>query len=137
MNELKKHNITIVVGDWSRDGHGMTETFSISSSLDRMKISEAYKKGVTKLGFSISECCQNYEDPYLDDTNVKLLEAAGFDLTSLDAFDPESEETLFSLLPDDFNNIYLFTVKLGDPSFEWEIIDSNRINIGGYGLFYG
>ena len=45
MAKLKNH-VTLVLGDWSHDGHGWTQNVYITSNLTRQEIEIAYAKGV-------------------------------------------------------------------------------------------
>lgn len=134
--------IALVVGDYSGDGHSKTDVFFITSNMDRKAIKEAYSKGSKKLGKDIVKTiCKNYEDSKFP---IKLLEKLGIDYTTLDGYHDYQDEfdsdfdTEVHVYQDDWVQIYLAVVKLGCPSFEYTMMDSNNIaiNIGGYGLYY-
>ena len=55
--------INLIVGDWSGDGHTVTETVTISSNCSVDSIRLAYKEGSEILGFDLSETvCREFED---------------------------------------------------------------------------
>lgn len=137
--------ISLVVGDWSGDGHDKRETVNIKSNLDKKAMEKAYKKGTKKLGFDFcKDVCAEYEDNKLPpeklDALVKLgLETKGmgleYDLKRI----KKDEGVEIGLWHDDFVEIYLFIVKLGDDEFTFEYLNADAnptINIGGYGMFY-
>lgn len=128
----------LVVGDWSDDGHGKTDKFLIYSNFSKEQILAAYKKGAMMLGVDVTrDVCHKYEDSYLENEQWKKFEAAGMTLHEL--FQDEEFETdidsKFCIYTDSFVRLWLFTVKLGDPSFENEFVRFSDIHIGGYGLF--
>jgi hypothetical protein len=142
------HMVNLVLGDWSQDGHNLTHTVTITSNLDKKALMSAYKKGVKKLDLDVqNEVAEEYEDGSLSIEQWKKLEAAGMTLEQLFAnekweFDEakealENKEDSFGVSYESFSRIWLFTVKQGNPEFEYEIEEgeSPNINIGGYGLF--
>lgn len=143
------HATTLVVGDWSDDGHGKTDVIIIHSNIESEKIMGAYRKASKKLGFKlIDDVCTDYEDSMLPTQDLKKLMDHGLRLEQIfepgydeleeakRALENESSEGI-SLWPDSYAKIFLFIVGLGDPTFGYKIVedDTSRINIGGYGLF--
>ena len=127
--------IKLVVGDWSNDGHGRTHSTSIRSSITNEEIQSAYELGVKNLGVSISTLCEEYEDSEIPSEARDVFVKAGYVPTD---FDPEMdtvEQCLEYIDPEAFVELYLFTVKQGNSEFTFEFIESDDINIGGYGLF--
>lgn len=145
------HSINLVLGDWSADGHSLTETVTIACNLDGDQLWQAYEQGVAKLGLNVSEdVAAEYEDSTITSVAWAKLAAAGMTLEGLYAdneydlkaardqlADDPTEEFRMSIGPDDFVRIWLFVAKLGDPTFEFVIEEDNKnsVNIGGYGLF--
>ncbi len=136
--------ISLVIGDWSGDGHDKRETINIKSSLDKKAMEKAYKKGAKKLGFDFcKDVCAEYEDNKIPseklDALVKLgLETKGmgleYDLKRM----KKDKDVGIGLWHDDFVEIYLFLIKLGNEEFTFEYLDVDTnptINIGGYGMF--
>lgn len=145
-----KHIISLVLGDWSSDGHGKTDTVNIKSNLDKNELFKSYKKGSKKVGFNfIDEVCSDYEDGLLSKNYLNLLVKQGFTVDSLgndisisnlievtEAFEADSEG--LDLDTETYTRIFLFITKLGNEKFQYEILkqkDSPTIEIGGYGLF--
>ena len=133
MSELI-NRVEFILGDWSHDGHGQTETISIMSNLNRKQIEKAYKKGSKLIDLDIVEnlCC-DYEDCSVSTDIVVKLKTAGYNLSEW-VFDPTGEDDA-TIDSDEFLEIYLFITKKGNPIFEYKITRSDAIEIGGYGLF--
>ena len=128
------NTISIVVGDWSDDGHGKTAHYQIQSNLSHKEISKAYKKGSKKLGFDFSETvASSYDDSEIPAEELVKLREAGWTGEFYDVAEPGEPQYLEA---DTFMEIWLFIAKLGNPLMEYEIpaVDST-LNIGGYGLF--
>lgn len=142
--------ISLVLGDWSGDGHSKTDTIVIMSSLNKKDVEKAYKNGTKKLGFDfINEVCEEYEDRLLPKDKLELLMKSGFKASDFgykskyelkelkDALEDECSPGL-GLWIDTFPKIYLFIVKLGNEDFKYRILEGAEnpsINIGGYGLY--
>lgn len=139
--------ITLVLGDWSDDGHGKSETIVVGSNLDKDEVFKAYQKGSKKLGFNfIDKIAADYEDNWLSSDKLgKLMEhgitpekffSNDYDLKQ--AKEALENEDGVGLWTDSYAAIFLLIAKLGNETFEYEILPedrSSRINIGGYGLF--
>lgn len=146
MNKKLTHVTSLMIGDWSGDGHSKTITTVIRSNLDSEQIGEAYEKGSKKLGFNfIEEVAADYEDSSLDLDKLKALIDAGLNIKETFAYDYEIKEVEkvlkdedpegYHLWTESYRSIFLFIVKLGDKDFKYEISQGNQITIGGYGLF--
>jgi hypothetical protein len=146
-HEALPYLINLVVGDWSNDGHSMTETITISSNLKKKDVEKAYKKGAKKLKLDVTEdVAADYQDGYIYDDQWKKLAVVGLtlenvfddDRLSLDEVTDELEDggRYFSIHPGAFANIWLFVAQQGNPIFRFRVNndDSPNINIGGYGL---
>lgn len=131
--------VTLVVGDWSRDGHEKTDTISIESNLSPKDIEKAYKKGTKKIGVDLSKTIvADYECNVMSSADVAKFVAAGFDLQEfLGAYYEINEDGSLELGVDEFVDLYLFVVKTGNADFISKRIEPySNINIGGYGLYY-
>jgi hypothetical protein len=131
------YNIELVLGDWSRDGHNQTESFMILSSLDCGSLERAYKKGSKLVGFNLSEqVCHGYEDNEIDNDHLDKLISLGFNASILEQYEYcKYTNVPIQLSTNDFYMIYMFIARLGNPELKYESLDSESINIGGYGLF--
>lgn len=141
-----EHLVQVVVGDWSNDGHGRTETFFIRSSLNGSELARAHAAGSSIVGFSLKDdVCTGYENSLITKAQLLKLQELGMtyetenrtddeDLITTDYRDREIEPS-FYIGREDFFNFYLFIATLGNPEFKYELIKPGKVNIGGYGLF--
>lgn len=124
--------VNIIVGDWSDDGHGKTETFAIKSNITRDEIDKAYTQAIKtypKLN-AFDSICEDYEDNSIPEDLLDELKLLGYQ-------PPKWMEKEFRVSREEFVDIYLFIVKLGNPAFEYSHVNHNELTIGGYGLFWG
>lgn len=124
------HYFILTLGDPSLDGHGKNAEYTVLCSHPTKKVKTAYQKAVKKLGFDITQECEEYEDSSL---SYETREAIKTHFPKLmKSIDPDY------IMEDDFVNIYLQMVKFGDPTIVCKIRktpDKDFIDIGGYGLF--
>ncbi len=136
MSELT-NTISLVLGDWSHDGHGHTDTVVILSNLTNKQIESAYKKGTKKVGFDfIKDVASDYEDSKISEEQLNKLISLG--LKGWDKVGDESDEDALYLYTEAYADIYLFIVKLGNEEFEYKILEGElnpEIHIGGYGMY--
>ena len=52
------------IGDWSADGHGMSDTYIIDTE-GTFDLEEDFARGVEVLGHDITKHCQDYEESYI------------------------------------------------------------------------
>lgn len=141
-------NITLVVGDWSGDGHSITKTIDIKTNVTTGELLEAYQAGVKKIGIDLSkQICSEYGDFRISyDQFLKLIAFSEL----YDVFSEECEEEIKAIkTQEDFTEsdcnyldyekyakLYLGVAKVGNPTIKYKFATkTQRINIGGYGLF--
>jgi hypothetical protein len=129
------NNITVVIGDWSNDGHGQTETYHLQSNYSIDKIKTLIKEFQSKFGFDPTDkyCC-NYQESYLTLNDIEeLIPILGKDYFKYynKIYDVYHLDTLT------YTALVFDLLKTIDFEFEYEIIKdrTNRLTIGGYGLF--
>jgi len=121
--------INLVLGDWSNDGHGRTTTFNIFTNLSKDEIDQAYKLGTNHLGIDFcDEICDH-------DSTILPIEV--YDKLRKNGYTGKFKLYKGEIYPDidDFVDIYLFLVKLGNPKFKYMNISDNPLYIGGLGFF--
>lgn len=70
----------IVVGDWSDDGHGKTETFIYEVDCNNKEVLfKAFQRNIRTIGFDPASVCDEYEDYEWPEDVVSRLEELGFD----------------------------------------------------------
>lgn len=146
-----KYQINLMIGDWSGDGHEKTSEIPIRSNLTADEILEAYMKGVVRLGVNLeADVCCGYEDDKLPIEVYRVFEAAGFgvrewplgwmgkplsDSARKELEDRVAKDENICLEDGTFAGLYLFTAKIGNPDFRYELVEYKSLCIGGYGLF--
>lgn len=130
------HMINLVVGDWSHDGHNMTEQSTIKCNLEKKDLEKAYKKGTKVVGFNLTEeVCADYEDMSMPAEIAEKLKVAGIDANEYVEHE-DGEELSFAYNHEAFTELWLRIAQLGNPDLKYEMSsnESPNINIGGYGL---
>lgn len=126
----KEYIHTLVVGDSSGDGHEKTENFPITSNFRETQILDAYSLGVDIIKFDIMNNNEEYQNSRISIEDADKLKSFNFVFSDLC-----EEEDYFLIDSNTFVEIFIFTVSIGDSSFEYEYLPYNNIDIGGYGLF--
>lgn len=127
--------IRLVVGDWSGDGHEKTQTIYIESNLSTDQLTKAYKNGCKVIGFKLIDyIADDYLDDAIGEDEINKLQTTGFDISKIKT-EPDFNGRTASLYVQNYVDIYLHIVKLGNPKFKFEIVNPPYLNIGGYGLF--
>lgn len=68
--------VKFVIGDWSSDGHGKSETYIVESNVSLAYLRETHFKCPSVLGFDIGDICRDYGECTLPDSIAdKLIEA--------------------------------------------------------------
>ena len=80
--------------------------------------------GVGVVGVDLEKECNDYEADLLEEESAMLLVEAGYPDTALYSFTPKM-----------FADAWMFIAKKGYPNLCYELIEGQKINIGGYGLF--
>ena len=129
-----EHQINLVMGDWSHDGHCMSETVTIRTNLSSDELIDAYEKGSKQVEFDLTgDVAADYEEYSFPDEFIEKLQPFGF---KADEFleQPYVDDS-WAVSGNAFWRIWLFIAKIGDPSLEFEEVDNVDIIIGGYGMF--
>jgi hypothetical protein len=131
--------VNIVVGDWSNDGHGHTDTITLLSNISKNDIDAAYRAGVNIIGVDLmGKFCRDYEDDKVADTIVSDVEAKGLKFSEIaHANECDLDGNYWRMSPGSWSVLYLAIVQLGNPAFKYELVKGQEIRIGGYGLFWG
>lgn len=143
MKNTLKYRLNLTVGDWSKDGHSITENFHIQSNLSAGDFQNALRKGYdiiferdpAKNGNQF-HLCEEYEDSFLKKEDLDRI-SKHFDVMKL-LYDEEpyvNENGDVSIYSDDYVLISLEIAKVGNPYFRYKVVELPNIPIGGYGLF--
>lgn len=128
--------VSLVVGDWSGDGHEKTDTFvfEIAGIKSYQEIPEAFYAGVKIIGVNINSITSDYENDTISSKDGLLLKAHGYTPRPDTWVAPNGE---ISLSPAEYAEAYMFTCKVGKPQISYKMVDPERVlNIGGYGLYH-
>lgn len=130
------NSYSLIVGDWSHDGHGQTETYFIDTDASLHDISEAYDAGVTIFGVNIMHEFENYEQCEITEELYTAIQTHLPKLASDWCLEGEyTAETVEGMHPDAYVDLYLAIVKLGNPNISISRAFPKSLSIGGYGLF--
>lgn len=128
--------LSLETGDWSCDGHCLTEKTQYCSSLDGKAFQDALTQGETKLGIKFSDVVAgDYEDSSISKEVLEALVKNQVKIPEevLDERDPESGAS--TLTTETYTQIVLEIARLGRPDFKYTPLPLETIQIGGYGLF--
>jgi hypothetical protein len=127
---MSGYTIKLIVGDWSNDGHNMSDEIVIFSNIDATHIREAFRLGTDVIGFDLLRECDDYEQYQLSAKALTCINDQFGDLYRL-TIEPDG-----SIKATTYVDLYLAITKLGNAEFEWQLQHySATIDIGGYGLF--
>lgn len=104
--------INFELGDWSRDGHNISEKYTVKSNKPVTDVREAHFACCSKLGFDPGEMCCEYEQFTLTESQFEQL----LELKVIDAADKEVYDVEFG--PEDLLNIWLKLLMLADPELQ-------------------
>jgi len=130
---------TMEIGDPSRDGHGMTDTFIYESSHPMDEVLEVYKESCLKLGITLGretpgeELFNEYEQSYIPGEVYERLREHDCPL----AFERWYEDLDRYYLEDDLSSFVEWLIKLSNPEIELTEVKLERLNPRGwgYGMF--
>lgn len=127
---------TIVIGDWSCDGHNQSDKFTFECNAEEANIKKAYLQAVKKSGISLHNdhgktkskaraiCC-DYEDSSLDEEAVEQLKGIGVDFAEVHLEDG-------TIGPEDVARLFFDMVKTQIPGFEYKLIENPKTINGGW-----
>jgi hypothetical protein len=138
--------LSIEVGDWSGDGHGMTETLLINVNRTNAEIMAAYKEAstacrVTVLGDTqrkgMIKLFREYEDNKIPTEAVYRLRELGIVFEDI-LDDPTEDEKgcIYCFQAEDVARLFLEMVRTKLPGFTYDFVEyPTLVNGLGYGLF--
>ena len=114
-----------MLGDWSGDGHEQTEEFIIKSNLSLIEFEQSLKAGEEIVGINFKDECSEYE--------MNELSVAGH--SALSTALPEFKDKTCWIHSETFLDMMLKVAQIGNPNFEYEIMEFPTLMGLGYGLF--
>jgi hypothetical protein len=119
---------TIVIGDWSSDGHEKSDQFTFECNAEEADIKKAYLQAVKRSGISLhrdkdatSICCE-YEDNRLNEDVIEKLKEIGVDFTEIHLEDEDGG----TIVPEDVARLFFGMVKTQIPGFEYKLIENPK-----------
>lgn len=133
------NTIRFTVGDYSQDGHNQLKQYIIKTNLNSVWIKRAYDEASATLGFCfVNEVATEYEEPFVPEfVYDKLINVFDYDIIKeLAPYDDYHKKYVIDD-PDNYVELYLMIIGLGEPDFKYEHMkfEGDNINIGGYGIF--
>jgi hypothetical protein len=133
-----EYKFNLEIGDTSGDGHREMKTIFIECNHSMAELDDAYNKSVDLTGIDlIEDCCRDHEDNALDKDTADIL-ITHLDLVSIiGTCDKKYNKpyNLENLWVDSWRDLVMRFIKLSLPDLEYNIIESESFDIGGYGLF--
>jgi hypothetical protein len=131
-----EHKFKLVVGDWSSDGHGISDTTVCICNHSNGEVMDAHKKLASK-GINLLSQCNRYDDSKLGKDFIEKLNGIGFNLSEIDFDDLVLGEGEVYINGDDWVKLYMELVKIEIPDLQYKFINDGlpSIYIGGYGLY--
>lgn len=126
----------LVLGDWSKDGHGQSQKVLLEADLTVKEMQEAYKEAckLTDLAFDDDQktkyvIAAEYEDNKISKKCANILKKFGIKLNYICEKD---EENKYYLDSESFVALWINFVKIARPDAKIRLIDCNIPNINGY-----
>lgn len=127
----------IHIGDYGRDGHNQFDVVTFSSNKSFVDVEKAYEKAETLVDSDLwpSNLCSEYEERKFP---VELIPQLVQTYPFLKEWNIETDEDPdYYIGSDDFAQLVVEFIKLGDPELEITELKIPRLNDQfGYGLFY-
>lgn len=137
------YKFRLAIGDWSCDGHGIHEDFTVLSNMPVEAVREAHYKIEEKTGIRIEEICSEYEEDEIEAEKVQIIKELGFNFENSTGLGDGITN------PAEMARLWIFLLQKADPSLKLEIVpndmptlhfygfddQSRHIGFVGYGLF--
>lgn len=139
---MEERTVKVVLGDWSDDGHGKTETLILrlrGRDLSDEALSASYQARVAELGVDLATVCQDYEDSSIAEDFYEQLQEAGFTPRHEDSmgFGPSVAVKTYSWKEDSFFpaiELLMFYTGATVEGFSWEVVREDiPLLLGGSG----
>lgn len=138
----------LILGDWSHDGHGITEVILFNTNLSIEELRELYFNQCSKYGKILENLCSEYEDCSINKEQFITIENYGFKFSEDIKQEIQDDEVAY-IDSDLFVDIFIWFMKKDNPNLILDIIDDNvpsfhfygfddkkrHIQFFGYGLF--
>ena len=141
-----KYTFQLETGDTNGKGHCISEKRIFSCTHSSKELIEAYEKGSEITDFDLIVQCSEYEENAvsISDYNriYEKLKEVDSDYYNSTGFTPfinnvdEYGDDHVVLCTDEYVELFLAMCKVGNPSILLEEVTFEKVDIGGYGLYY-
>lgn len=122
------YKFRLSIGDWSGDGHGIHEDFTVLSNRPVEVVREAHYKMEEKTGIQIEEICSEYEEDEIEAEKVQALKELGF------GFENSTGMGEGITNPAEMARLWMFLLQKTDPSLKLEIAPNDMPTLHFYGF---
>lgn len=145
------HKLKFKLGDYSHDGHNMTETYRYKSNYSGLDVRTAYEKAVKKSKFDLCNgVAREYDDSRISKKQLEILRLKfgydyvkewGLTLEDIEQDEELDEDYLYIQEVVHLVDMFLFMARSELPDLKWELISDDGfdtvVGSGGLSLGYG
>lgn len=134
------YKFTLTIGDWSGDGHSITDTYTFDSNVPVPEVEAAYKATCERLGTGLHGAyrdapCQEYEDSRLPQ---EWITKVGLDIEKYIYPDHPDEDPYVS--GDELADLFVDFIVTHNPHISLQRVKLKSFNFGsgqiGYGCYF-
>lgn len=140
-----KYKFSMPIGDWSDDGHGKCDYYTIVSNKPVEEVREIHFKIEDVTGIELDRICSEYEQNYIYVDLLEDLKELGFDASGINVSEDKAYIYSYNMM-----RIWMFLLMITDESLKLEVEEESlemlpfygfdekgrHINFVGYGCFY-
>ncbi|PAD70589.1 hypothetical protein CHH83_01955 [Bacillus sp. 7586-K] len=140
-----KYKFSMPIGDWSDDGHGKCDYYTIVSNKSVEEVREIHFKIADVTGIELDRICSEYEQNYIYVDLLEDLKELGFDASGINVSKDKAYIYSYNMM-----RIWMFLLMKTDESLKLEVEEESlemlpfygfdekgrHINFVGYGCFY-
>jgi hypothetical protein len=119
-----KYKFKLPIGDWSDDGHGKCDYYTIESNINPEDLVEIVHN--LDLKHKFSKICSEYEEYEVTDEQIEYLKSIGLNMNNYFI----NEEKYLST--DKFAQLFLDIIMLENPNIKLNIINDNIIEFNNW-----
>jgi hypothetical protein len=116
------YSYSLVIGDYSNDGHNQSDTFSFRCSHNDDAIYKAYASACKRSGVKLEDILEEYDDSSISEDIMKDLVDIG---VRLDVLDVELYEGEYIFYPESVALLFLEMVRSQLEGFAYEMVKAS------------
>ena len=125
-----KFQTTFEIGDWSHDGHCISEDVVVKHNKTYNCIRDHYRMAQKEHGIDFETLCEDYDDSTIKFGDLEKLVELG-----IISQDEVEDDEYWVQGAKDFVRLYLEYTKTYLNTLEYKFVDVHKVHLGGYGLF--